>query len=164
MNDQLSTGLPEYPPFNIIDYNSRTDGIYLEDKVYQDINGQWKYVKILKFTSTNPEIVKILRDCYDNEVFITVDKKQMLVINKDNMWEYINLIKKNKADDDKRYYTVDIKNNKSSNEDWEYVKGLQEKMIKPISWDNFDDLKPLFESITKWEKKNKRYNETGKLS
>jgi len=62
---------PKYEPLTIIDFNYETDTIYLEDTIYIDRDNLKKYKKTLKFSSTNMEIVSILRDCYDNEVWIS---------------------------------------------------------------------------------------------
>ncbi len=173
LNDTLelmSLGPPKYDPITDINYNYNTDSIYLEDKIYQEY-GVYKYKKILKFTSTNMEIVKILRDCYDNDVYITLDKNKMLVINKDNMWEYIKIIKDFSYIDDKgkevpdlrkRYYNVDIIPNNASREQWNYLNELQRKMKKPKKWEHFIELKKDYENKKKWEKINKHFIETHK--
>ena len=134
----------------------------------KDMNKLYKYKKTLKFSSTNSEIVKILRDCYDNEVWISDGKKLMLVIAKDDMWEYLNAIKETfksgnkRQDTERRYYSVDIKKNKSSSEEWEYLNELKMKIKKAKVWDNFSELKSLYIDKNKWEKINKHYQEKGK--
>jgi hypothetical protein len=155
----INFSTPKYSPITIIDYNSITDSIYLEDTIYKDRNNLYKYKKTLKFSSSNNEIVKILRDCYDNEVWISNGNKQMLVINKNDMWEYINAIKYNTG---RRYYSVDIKKNKSSSEEWVYLNELKIKIKKAKVWDNFSELKSLYLDKKKWEKINKHYEEKGK--
>jgi hypothetical protein len=168
LDDTDTHNRPKYDPITIIDYNSRTDSIYLEDTIYKDKNNLYEYKKTLKFSSTNSEIVKILRDCYDNEVWISDGKKLMLVINKDDMWEYHNAIKdtfksgNKRPDTGRRYYSVDIKKNKSSSEEWEYLNELKMKIKKAKVWDNFSELKSLYLDKKKWEKINKHYEEKGK--
>ena len=173
--ENIISGYPKYSPKTIVNYNFLTDKIYLEDKIYEEY-GVYKYKKILKFTSTNMEIVKILRDCYDNDVYISLDKNKMLVINKDNMWEYIKIIKDFSSIDDKgkeipdtkkRFYDVDIIPNKASNEKWDYLEGLRKKMTKPKIWEDFSELKQDYENKKKWEKLNEHFitthkNTTGK--
>ena len=164
----INFSTPKYSPITIIDYNSITDSIYLEDTIYKDMNNLYKYKKTLKFSSSNNEIVKILRDCYDNEVWISNGSKQMLVINKNDMWEYHNAIKDTfksgikRPDTGKRYYSVDIKKDKSSSEEWVYLNELKIKIKKAKVWDNFSELKSLYLDKKKWEKINKHYEEKGK--
>jgi hypothetical protein len=164
--------LPKYPPINIIDYCYQTDSIYVEDKIYKEGN-EWKFKKVLKFSSTNMKIVDILRDCWDNEVRITCDKKQILVINNNNMWDYINHISEKETLDKKgrkipdcrrrRYYNVDIKKNNASNEDWDYIKDLKVHIMqKPRCFKDIKELKDRYYNKEKWEKINKCYTETGR--
>jgi len=86
IQENISTGYPKYPPVSIIDFDYETDNLFLEEKIYRE-GEDFKYKKVLKFSSTNMKIVRILKDCYDNDVYITLGKNKMLAINKDNMWE-----------------------------------------------------------------------------
>jgi hypothetical protein len=171
INNGLSSGRPKYPPINIIDYCPHTDSLYVEDKIYKE-GDNWMFKKLLKFSSTNMEIVKILRDCWDNEVRITCDKRQILVINNSNMWDYINHIKDRSYIDNKgkqipdkarRYYNVDIKKNNASSEDWDYLNDLKKHIIqKPRCFTDIKELKSRYYNEKKWEKINKCYTETGR--
>jgi len=83
----------------------------------------------------------------------------LLVINKDDVWEYINAIKDHKG---RRYYSVNIKKNKSSVVEWEYITELKRQIKKPKVWDDFSELKSLYLDKKKWEKINKHYEEKRK--
>jgi len=150
---------PKYYPFTILDYNPEEDYLYLDDLIYKDINGLYKHKKILKYATTNNKIIDIFKDCYDNDVCITFDKNKTLVINKDDMEDYMYYIKDCKG---KKYYTVDVKRNISSNKEWEYLENLLKQIKKAKVWEDFKDLKKIYGNQKKWEKINKYYQDKKK--
>jgi len=159
--ERITTGNPKYDPLTIIDYNLNEDYLFLDDMIYKDRNGLYKHKKIIKFASANGKIIDILKDCYDNDVWITFGKNKKLVINKDDMDDYMYYIKDCKG---KKYYSVDVKRDKSSNKEWDKLEDLIliQQINKPMVWEDFNDLKKIYGNQKKWEKINKYYQDKKK--